>query len=100
MKHDALRRKPDAFPSTLALAFHISNQWNEGNTPAHTPAPAPVGVNAAYVTEEVHVTMAKDTEKKARNLTGIPITKYTDYKILSWNTGTSSVMCSQKGPRT
>ena len=26
MKHDALRRKPDAFPSTLALAFHISNQ--------------------------------------------------------------------------
>ena len=65
MKHDALRRKPDAFPSTLALAFHISNQWNEGNTPAHTPAPAPAGVNAAYVTEEVHVTMAKDTEKKA-----------------------------------
>ena len=63
IKHDALRRKPDAFPSTLALAFHISNQWNEGNTPAHTPAPAPAGVNAAYVTEEVHVTIAKDTEK-------------------------------------
>ena len=65
MKHDALRRKPEAFPPTLALAFHVSNQWNEAHTPAHAPAPAPAAANAAYVTEEAHVTMAKDPEKKA-----------------------------------
>ena len=65
MKHDALRRKPDAFPNTLALAFHIANQWFEGNSPAPAPTPAPAGANAAYVTDEVLVTAVKDPEKKA-----------------------------------
>ena len=63
MKHDALRRKPGAFPSTLALAFHIASQWNEGSTTTTPTPPPPAG--AAYVTEGAHVTAAKDPEKKA-----------------------------------
>ena len=66
MKHDALRCKPGAFPTTLAQAFHISSEWNDrvpASTP--TPTPAPAGANAAYVTDGVHVTAAKDPEKKA-----------------------------------
>ena len=65
MKHDALRRKPDAFPNTLASAFHVSNQWNEGRDPIPAAAPAPAGANAAYVTEGAHVTASNDPEKKA-----------------------------------
>ena len=67
MKHDALRRKLGAFPTTLALTFHISSEWNDRALPSTpTPAPAPAGANAPYVTEEgVHVTAAKDPEKKA-----------------------------------
>ena len=64
MKHDALRRKPGAFPTTLALAFHIASEWND-RVPASTPTPTPAGANGAYVTEGVHVTAAKDPEKKA-----------------------------------
>ena len=52
MKHDALRRKPGAFPTTLALAFHIASEWND-RVPASTPTPTPAGANAAYVTEGV-----------------------------------------------
>ena len=63
MKYDALRRKLGAFPTTLALAFHIASEWND-RVPASTPTPAPAGANAAYVTEGVHVTAAKDSEKK------------------------------------
>ena len=68
MKHDALRRKPGAFPSTLALAFHIASQWNEGSTTTTPTPPPPAG--AAYVTEGAHVTAAKDPEKKAEKAGG------------------------------
>ena len=64
MKHDTLLRKPGAYPTTLALAFHIASEWND-RVPASTPTPAPAGADAAYVTEGVHVTAAKDPEKKA-----------------------------------
>ena len=69
MKHDALRRKPGAFPTTIALAFHIASEWND-RVPASTPTPAPAGTNAAYVTEGVHVAAAKDPEKKAGKAEG------------------------------
>ena len=61
MKNDALRRKPDAFPPTLANAFHIANGWHGDD--ALTPTPG--APNAAYVTDSAHVTTSKDTEKKA-----------------------------------
>ena len=38
MKHNALRRKPGAFPTTLALALHIASGWND-RVPASTPTP-------------------------------------------------------------
>ena len=61
MKNDALRRKPGAFPPTLANAFHIANGWHEDDTLTPTPG-AP---NAAYVTGGVHSTTPKATDKKA-----------------------------------
>ena len=62
MRNDALRQKPDAYPKTLASAFRIASQWrSDGVVPATTP---PVGASA-FVTEEVHVTASKDTEKRA-----------------------------------
>ena len=62
MKNDALRRKPEAFPTSLASAFRIVSQWYNDDF-AHTPTP--VGANAAYVTEAAHVTATNDPDKKA-----------------------------------
>ena len=59
MKNDAQRQKPDAFPPTLANAFHIANGWHEDDE--LTPG-AP---NAAYVRGGVHSITPKDTDKKA-----------------------------------
>ena len=50
MKNDAVRRKPAAFPPTLANAFHIADGWHEDD--ALTPTPG--APNAAYVTGGVH----------------------------------------------
>ena len=61
MKNDALRRKPGAFPPTLANAFHTANGWHEDD--AFTPTP---GVpNAAYVTGSVHAGAPQEMDKKA-----------------------------------
>ena len=59
MRNDALRNVPDAYPRILASAFRIASQWTneESSKPAGVPAAA------AYVTEEVHVTLSKDTVK-------------------------------------
>ena len=60
MKNDALRHKADAFPTTLARAYRIASRWHGDNG---GPTPTPSG--SALVTEEVHVTASKDTEKRA-----------------------------------
>ena len=59
MRNDALRCVPDAYPRTLASAFRIASQW----TNEDSSKPAGVPAAAAYVTEEVHVTVSKDTVK-------------------------------------
>ena len=60
MNNDALRHKADAYPTTLARAYRIASRW-QGEGVALTPLPS----GAALVTEEVHVTASKDTEKRA-----------------------------------
>jgi DnaJ-domain-containing protein 1 len=62
MRNDALRQKPDAYPKSLAAAFRIASQWRSDGSSAVTPTPPGA---SAYVTEEVHVTASKDTEKRA-----------------------------------
>ena len=62
MRNDALRQKPDAYPKSLAAAFRIASQWCSDGSSA--TAPTPPG-SSAFVTEEVHVTASKDTEKRA-----------------------------------
>lgn len=67
MKNDALRRKPEAFPKTLAEAFHIASGWHDDDTPL---TPTPGAPNAAYVTDSAHVTAAKDPAEKKAGKTG------------------------------
>ena len=62
MRNDALRQKPDAYPKSLASAFRIASQWRTDGS--SQMAPTPPGASA-FVTEEVHVTASKDTEKRA-----------------------------------
>ena len=59
MRNDALRSVPDAYPRTLASAYRIASNW----TNEDSSKPAGIPAAGAYVTEEVHVTLAKDTVK-------------------------------------
>ena len=68
MRNDALRQKPDAYPKSLAAAFRIASQWRSDGSSAM--APTPPGASA-FVTEEVHVTASKDTEKRAGKTGGV-----------------------------
>ena len=64
MNNDAVRHKADAYPNTLARAYSIASHYQgiDGGAPKE-PQHTPPGV--ALVTEEVHVTLSKDTEKVA-----------------------------------
>ena len=64
MRNDVVRHKADAYPNTLARAYSIASRYQgiDGGAPKepqHTPP------ELALVTEEVHVTLSKDTEKVA-----------------------------------
>ena len=61
MQNDAVRRKPDEFPKTLAGAFRIASGWRENGS---ILTPTPGAPNAAYVTASSQAASAKDTEKK------------------------------------
>ena len=63
MNNDALRHKADAYPFTLARAYRIASRWQGIGGAPKEQQQTPSG--AALVTEEVHVTMSKDTEKQA-----------------------------------
>ena len=87
MKNDALRRKLEAFPTTLAAAFRISSGWHAKDS---TLIPTPGAPNAAYVTDSAHVTMSKDpTEKKAGKTPGGPKKKQV--------TEVECFLCEEKG---
>ena len=75
MRNDALRQKPDAYPKSLAAAFRIASQWRSDGSSAM--APTPPGASA-FVTEEVHVTGSKDTEKRAGKTGGVRKKTLTD----------------------
>ena len=62
MRNDALRQKPDAYPKSLAAAFRIASQWRNDGSSATVQTPPGA---SAFVTEEVHVTASRDTEKRA-----------------------------------
>ena len=67
MKNDALRKKPEAYPRTLAEAYHIASRWHSDGG---TAPPGPPGGALALVTEEAHVTASKDPVKKAGKTAG------------------------------
>ena len=64
MNNDAVRHKADAYPTTLARVYSRAScyQGIDGGAPKE-PQQTPSG--AAFVTEEVYVTLSKDTEKVA-----------------------------------
>ena len=87
MKNDALRKKPEAYPRTLAEAYHIASRWHSDGG---TVPPGPPGGALALVTEEAHVTASKDPVKKAGKTAG-PAKK----KSL---TDVECYLCEKKGP--
>ena len=68
MRNHALRQKTDAYPKSLAAAFRIASQWRSDGSSATVQSP--LGASA-FVTEEVHVTASKDTEKRAGKTGGV-----------------------------
>ena len=66
MKNDALRKKPEAYPSTLAGACRIASGWSRG-IPAQA---APATKDAAYVTDTALVATVKEPEKPVKKTGG------------------------------
>ena len=64
MNNDAVRHKADAYPTTLARAYGIASRY-QGIDGGALKEPLQTPSGAALVTEEVHVTLTKDTEKVA-----------------------------------
>ena len=85
MQNDAIRRKPDAFPKTLAGAFRIASGWRENGS---ILTPTPGAPNAAYVTVSSQAAAAKDTEKKGVKTSGAKKKQLSDVECY---------VCEEKG---
>lgn len=60
MRNDALRKDPDAYPQTLALAYRIASGWSN-----HDPSAGNHGFDnqSAFLADTAFVTKARDPEK-------------------------------------